>query len=236
MGLESENGARAVAVADIDGVETVHGIYPNEGGEFIGVESSQVAEVLAKYVDGEEEGKIAAVRCRVGKGIAILWGTHPEYPLTQEPLLSSLKKRDLPLSDEGMKVSEQRRWKLFRKTVTTLGLALPSDSQESNKSAPSLLPQFLTSSIPSLPTRILGLLVSHATSTESQAFLDSSDTFVLHPSSSASSILCQAHELNVLHVGANSRVDITLIPKTRVQQGTSSSMLNHAGVMKHGWL
>jgi biotin--protein ligase len=183
-----------VAVVDIDGVETVHGIYHNEGGEFISVESSQVAEILAKYVEGEGEGKIAAVRCRVGQGIAILWGTHLEYPLTQEPPLSALKKRDSPLSDDEMKASEQRRWKLLRKTIAALGLSLPSDSQESNKSAPSLLPQFLTSSIPSLPTRIMALLVAHTTSTESPSFRDGNDTFLLHPSSSATSILCQARD------------------------------------------
>lgn len=37
--------------------------------------SSQV-QVLARYVD--LEGQIAAVRCRVGQGVAVLVGTHPE--------------------------------------------------------------------------------------------------------------------------------------------------------------
>lgn len=191
---ESENGARAIAVEDVEGVEIVRGIYHNGGGEFVDVESSRAAEVFAKYVEGEGQGKIAAVRCRVGKGIAILWGAHPEYPLTQEPLLSALKKRESPLSDEGREVIEQQRWKLLRKTITTLGLHLPSDNQESNKSTASPLPQFLTSSISPLPTRILNLLAAHATSTEPQALQDSNDTFLLHPSPSATSILRQARD------------------------------------------
>ncbi|KIJ30524.1 hypothetical protein M422DRAFT_146903, partial [Sphaerobolus stellatus SS14] len=106
---ESESGARAVAVEDVQTGEIVHGMYHNGGGEFVDADKLVNTEVIARYTEGEGEGKVAAVKCKVGKGTAILWGTHPEYSLIKEPLLSALQKREDPISDEELKHSDERR-------------------------------------------------------------------------------------------------------------------------------
>ena len=187
---DSESGARAVAVEDADDAETMHGMYFNGGGEFIGTPKG--ATVLAKYAEEEGQGKIAAVRCRVGKGFAILWGTHPEYSLTNEPLLSALNKRNPLLSEEEIKTNETRRWSLMRKTLTLLGLKLPGGDPDVPRSIPHPLPQFLISPVPSHVMRIYRTLAGHATSTEPKTLQEANDTFQLHTSSAAISILREA--------------------------------------------
>jgi biotin---protein ligase len=189
---DSENGARAVAVEDVDEAEIMYGMYFNGGGEFIGVDTSKTATVLAKYVEEEGQGKVAAVRCRVGKGSAVLWGTHPEYPSTHQPLLSALNKRSPPLTEQEVRTNETRRWKLMRKTLSLLGLQLPADVSDFPRSAASPLPQILTSPIPALVMRVYNLLAMHATSTGSKVLQDANDSFQLHISSSAAPILQEA--------------------------------------------
>ncbi|KAF8579829.1 class II aaRS and biotin synthetase [Ramaria rubella] len=189
---ESESGARAVAVEDVEEDEIMHGMYYNGGGEFVGVEFSSATTILAKYVGDEGDGKIAAIHCHVGKGSAILWGTHPEYPLTNEPLLSALARRNPPFTSQELRTNEERRWKFMRKTLSSLGLHLPRHNDDFNKSVLSPLPQFLTSSVSSLPSHIYDLLAVHATSSDPKILQDSNDTFRLHPSSSAASILQEA--------------------------------------------
>ncbi|KAF8527624.1 class II aaRS and biotin synthetase [Hysterangium stoloniferum] len=193
---ESESGARAVAVEDLASGEVVRGMYHNGGGEFVGVGAGATATVtaLAKYMEGEGEGKVAAVHCRVGKGVAVLWGAHPEYALTAEPLLSALKKRTDPLTEDEIRDSEACRWKTLRRTLTLLGLKVPGEKEDSNKSITSPLPQFLTSLFPALPTRVYDLLttVGQATSTstaEPRVRQEANDVFRLHPSSISASLL-----------------------------------------------
>jgi biotin---protein ligase len=204
---ESESGARAIAIEDVDKAEIVHGIYFNGGGEFLGVDTSKTASALAKYVEDEGHGKIAAVRCRVGKGSAVLWGTHPEYPLTTEPLLSALRKRNPPLSDQQISTNEARRWELLRKTLTLLGLKLPRGGTF-HQSAANPLPQFLTSPISSLVTRVYNALALHTTPTEPRILQDANDTFHLHSSSSAASKLQEARSRSEGHTDIQLPKDI----------------------------
>jgi biotin--protein ligase len=194
---ESESGARAVSVEDVEQGEVVHGMYHNGGGEFVGAEKLGSTEVIARYTEGEGEGKVAAVKCKVGKGLAILWGTHPEYPLMKEPLLSALKKREEPLSDEESTKSEARRWTLLRRTLILLGLHIPSPEDDANKSYTSPLPQFLTSSVPSLARRIYDMLSTHCQpvglgGAEPKILIDSNDAFRLHKAPEAASILLES--------------------------------------------
>lgn len=185
---ESESGARAVAVEDIAEAEVMHGMYFNGGGEFVGTDASEGATVLAKYMEGEGQGKIAAIHCRVGKGFAILWGAHPEYPLTAEPLLSALNRCNPPVSDQEIRTNEARRLKLLRKSLTLLGLQLPAHEYIGN-----ILPQLLASPISSLVSRVYSTLAVLATSNTQPGILEeANDTFQLHRSSSATSILREA--------------------------------------------
>lgn len=191
---DSENGARAVGVEDVDESQIVQGLYFNGGGEFIGADTSKTATVLAKYVEEEGHGKIAAVRCQVGKGSAVLWGIHPEYSLTNEPLLSALKKRTPPLSQQEIRENEAQRWKLMRKTLSLLGLQLPGDVSGLPSSAANPLPQLVISPIPSLAMRVYHSLAAHATSIGPKVLQDANDTFQLHTSSSAASILQESRK------------------------------------------
>ncbi|KAF8575460.1 hypothetical protein K439DRAFT_746587 [Ramaria rubella] len=70
----------------------------------------------------EGHGNIAATHCHVSKGSAILWGTHPEYPLTNEPLLSVLARRNLPFISQELRTNEERRWKFTRQTSSAMML------------------------------------------------------------------------------------------------------------------
>jgi len=189
---ESESGARAVSIEDVETGEIVRGMYHNGGGEFLDADHVQNTKVIARYMDDEGEEKVAAVQCKVRKGTAILWGAHPEYPLIKEPLLSALQKRDEPLTDEELKTSEERRWELMRKSLLLLGLHLPSPGEDPNKSYTSPLPQFLTSRVPTLPTRIYDILSPQCPSAEPNLLRDRNDTFKLRKASEAPAVLQEA--------------------------------------------
>lgn len=226
---ESEDGARAVFVEDVETGELVHGMYHNGGGEFVGAESFPSTTVLARYTEGEGEGKVAAVCCRVGKGTAVLWGTHPEYSLFKEPLLSAVKKRQIPLSDDEIKTSEEHRWTLLRKTLTLLGVKAPVAGQDSNKSYAGPLPQFLTSSVPSLPGEVHKALATRCQKSSPLILNDSNDSFSLHVLTDSDSLVSQARnrpedEENVrlpkviIFCEYGSLPDSSLTPKFSVQQ------------------
>jgi biotin--protein ligase len=96
-------------------------------------------QVLAKYADG----RVAGVKCGVGKGVAVLWSVHPEHELaidddegTFEPAYDE--------RDEGPRSKlEAHRKALARATLSILGLAVA----DAPLPAPKIKPQYLISSI-----------------------------------------------------------------------------------------
>jgi len=85
----SEVGARAVNVVPSSeflpagslGADTV--VYYNGGGVFVdaGEKADHGVEVLARYAEDlgiEDKDKAAVVSCKVGDGLALLTGPHPE--------------------------------------------------------------------------------------------------------------------------------------------------------------
>lgn len=134
------------------------GLQDVETPDFTGVEKIPNAQPLARYGEG---GKIAGVSVRVGKGKAVFWGVHIEYPVP------SGEK-----SPTDIRTAARLRLDLVRETLRFLGLRLPSETSE----VPSHpLPQLLTSnpSNPGIVQRILESLEIQPPATID----DANDTF-----------------------------------------------------------
>ncbi|KZT59971.1 class II aaRS and biotin synthetase [Calocera cornea HHB12733] len=210
---ESEDGARAISITldlpgwgpHAEGLEKdVKGVYYNGGGHFLpsspSVLQSGLVTVLARYADPPEQGKdIAAVLCRVGKGLALLTSPHVEYPLPAEPARSALE-RSLPnLTADERTALEQARQRLVLSCVRLLGLSPPPPTGGTTAPPPPTnpLPQFLVSSParPELSTLVWDLLKRISVPSPSTAppeIRDTNDTFHLHLSSAAPALLLEA--------------------------------------------
>ncbi|KAL5537063.1 BPL1 [Sanghuangporus sanghuang] len=176
---ESETGARTVSLLIQDPSsgfeERVEGLYYNGGGEFVDAQNVPDTVVLAKYTEGDGEGKVAGVQCRVGRGNAVLWAIHPEYPLTLEPAISAIRsiRPDLDASVEHL---EERRWKLMKDSLALLGLHIPS-AFDIRTIQP--LPQFLVSTSDLAPTiaAMMDNLIKELVDSEPIILKDNTDTF-----------------------------------------------------------
>ena len=196
---ESEDGARGVSLMvtrpDLGSSEKYDGLYYNGGGEFVDAESVRNATVIAKYTEGDANGKTAAVHCRVGNGNAVLWGIHPEYPLTLEPAISAIRntRPDLESSLERL---EESRWKLMRETLTLLGLQLPSMFIIKTMQP---LPQFLTSSPTLAPavTAMLEKLINDTVNSNPIILKDNTDNFQFHRGSYSSDLFDRVKDSQV---------------------------------------
>lgn len=98
---DSEAGAKTASLVLTSGEKST--AYFNGGCAFLHAEVHPHISILARYED-IARNPAAIVECRVGKGLAVLSGVHPEYPLTNCP------------------VSEQQRKKLFSFLLARLGL------------------------------------------------------------------------------------------------------------------
>ena len=123
---DSEQGAKAVTIADERDGSLKRYIYHNGGGEFVLSGQESDVEVLARYT-GEAQGKVAAVSCRVGKGRAVLWHPHIEYSVTGGPTANACKKLEKLPSEAEIKEAESDRLRLFRETLNLLGLTTPQN-------------------------------------------------------------------------------------------------------------
>ncbi|KAL5513038.1 BPL1 [Sanghuangporus vaninii] len=176
---ESETGARAVSLLIRDPSsgfeERAEGLYYNGGGEFVDTQNVSDTVVLAKYTEGDGEGKVAGVQCRVGRGNAVLWAIHPEYPLTLEPAISAIRsiRPDLEASVEHL---EERRWKLMKDSLALLGLHIPS-AFDIRTIQP--LPQFLvsTSDLAPIIAAMMDNLIKELVDSEPIILQDNADTF-----------------------------------------------------------
>lgn len=141
---EIEAGARAVQLVLEDDGSEIDAIYFNGGGEFVmDPESSTGVQVLARYLDSDQRSKVAGVSCQVGKGRAVLWGVHPEYPLQAEPAVRTLHARSF--TPEQIVQAESQRLSLLQRTLDCLGIGGPAVAKENAPRAP--LPQIFTCSL-----------------------------------------------------------------------------------------
>jgi len=138
---DSEQGAKAITIVDERDGSQKRYIYHNGGGEFVLSGQESGIEVLARYT-GEAQGKVAAVYCTVGKGRAVLWHPHIEFPITGGPTLNACQKLEHPPPEARIKEAESDRLRLFRETLILLGLTMPQNGL--SKEAPHApIPQLL---------------------------------------------------------------------------------------------
>lgn len=132
----SENGAKSVAVKLEPGLldpalpEQIK-MYYNGGGYFVHPERYENVTVLCRYRDPSErctdepEGPAAVVHCKVGKGHALLIGTHPEYDISSEELLSEAhKSANVKTIINDLIVSEVHRKQFLRASFARIGLSV----------------------------------------------------------------------------------------------------------------
>lgn len=225
---ESEAGARKVDVKVVvseGDSKTYRGIYWNGGGYFEDadkMESSGV-RVIARYPDEGAHKRAAAVSCNVGRGKAILWGPHLEYPLDRQPALDAVpltSGQGSTVQPEELAKMENERWSLMRQTLEFLGLRPPGPSSPVQISTVSAgrfvgtLPMILVSQRdrPHIVPSILGNITAASSASEETQYRvldDANDTFhVYHDGSGLSSILRDARQRRVSEEG-----DLVKIPK-----------------------
>lgn len=130
----SEAGAFAISIQPLDAlgdsIDVLEGLYYNGGGHFLKGDQMAAKGIspLMSYIGGAGDGKIAAVSCKVGRGIAVLSGVHFEYPLFYEPAASALQRSHPSLSANSKSLRENARneafsdvLKLLRMRVRDLG-------------------------------------------------------------------------------------------------------------------
>lgn len=92
----SESGARSVSVTmekgQFENLTQEIKMYYNGGGYFVEPEKYENVTVLCRYKTSsvlckEPNGPAAVVQCKVGKGHAVLIGTHPEYDISSQDML-----------------------------------------------------------------------------------------------------------------------------------------------------
>ncbi|KAL9939054.1 hypothetical protein V8E36_001867 [Tilletia maclaganii] len=157
---ESDAGARLIelelAAADSDGLPTHFQCEYNGGGAFISADSyaSQGVDVLARYSHSDPAltgpstnsrkprfaGQAAAVLCNAGLGKALLYGSHPEFPLRPEAEPTRLFVFGQHLSRLALRVHVEQ------------SSPASEDQMPSITDPPRLNPLFLTS--PDLPALI----------------------------------------------------------------------------------
>ena len=180
---ETEDGARAVTVSASNGEsghqDQFNGLYYNGGGEFVDAENIPNTEVIARYTEGDANGKIASVFNRVGNGRSVLWAIHPEYALSLEPAISAINNTRPDLNGQ-INLLEERRWELMKHTLTLLGLNLPSANLLKQIHT---TPQFLASISASVVNDTISGLIKDAADGEPIVLESNSDTFHIYQSS-----------------------------------------------------
>ncbi|KAH7101647.1 biotin-protein ligase [Auriculariales sp. MPI-PUGE-AT-0066] len=189
----SERGARIVrmqlSTSGEEDAEPLH-VYYNGGGEFVDGDSleEEGVMVVARYADDDEgRGKVAAVRCVVGAGTALLWATHPEYPLLSEPVTSVLAKNAahaLNASPYALASAESRRWAFLRSSLVALGIEIPPKSVEEDQKALEIpkapLPYIFATSDDALRVKVLDALTPYLTDNRTLSDRQSHNVVQIH--------------------------------------------------------
>ncbi|RCH84391.1 biotin holocarboxylase synthetase, partial [Rhizopus stolonifer] len=127
----SESGARSVTVSLCkDTLEEYYGtnvpqeinMYYNGGGYFVDPDYDHVT-VLCRYKDLDAA---AVVHCRVGMGHALLIGTHPEYDVSSDDLLSIDEHASQSVRKilDDLVLSEVERKRFLRAAFARIGLSV----------------------------------------------------------------------------------------------------------------
>ncbi|GAA5821752.1 hypothetical protein JCM3770_003161 [Rhodotorula araucariae] len=188
---DSDNGARECSLALNRAAWREHWpqspeaceVWYNGGGAFFPSEPStsptgRPFEVLATYA--QVEGSPAAgVLCHVGKGKAVLWGTHPEHASPPDGTDAA-----------AFEAKERARLNLIRGTLSALDLEV----SEAPTPPPRLLPLFLASDDPANVQQAAEALagVAQPSGPAEASIADRHDTFVLHNADAASQLLHRA--------------------------------------------
>ena len=115
----SEAGAVAVQLCFGAALQERALCYLNGGPAFVGADlPSETVDVLARYAPGQPgDGQPAALCCRVGNGVAVLCGPHPEMPAARAP-------QELP----QLLADDQGRRRFWRSLLAAARVALRSDA------------------------------------------------------------------------------------------------------------
>lgn len=181
---ESHKGAKSVQLkveGDGDKESLVYNYY-NGGGAFVNASQYANTKVLARYVDklgtpgneGDDESA-AVIVCKVGKGAALLTGSHPEFtPVLMKP--SKETEPEFFNAFEHLKLEENdHQRKLFMKyCLSELGLKVNEDV---NMSIPQLTPIYVLSL---KPESIFKLCNDLEVTEHNNKFEDTNDTFIFH--------------------------------------------------------
>lgn len=169
-----------------DSPSTVFNYY-NGGGVFIQALKQKNVEILAKYtepLDVEDDDRAAVVYCKIGKGAAVLSGTHPEFGT----------ENDGSILQELQEYEEDR--KLFMKAcLRKLGLKVSDESQ-----IPNITPIHLAAHLSEGKTVEIVETLKQNLEFVGNSFEDTNDTFHLHepgiiPESSGTHILVYQNTL-----------------------------------------
>lgn len=223
---ESHHGARATPLVinpkhlDLVGETKFNNLnqvmnYYNGGGLFVGASKMSNVDVLASYAnptDVEKEtadaGNAAIVHCKVGKGDAILCGTHPEF------VPSLLKSFD---SDEGIAEEMEHlqsimqnlsdgdadRRLLMKLILKKIGLKVNEDP---SNSVPKLTPMFVSSHLnPGIVNLVAQDFRENCDLHNGNELHDQNDTFVFHDESE--------DNLSMVQEGESHLVDAHGLPK-----------------------
>lgn len=161
----SHQGARITRVeSTVEGPQYVAN-YHNGGGVFVDADSYRGVEVLGRYtepLDVDGNGNAAVILCQVGKGSALLTGTHPEFMAQNQPVLQELMDH------------ENDRKVFLKGCLTKLGLKVNQDFN-----VPSITPIHLATTDSTLMFKAINDLRENVEFIGS-SFEDVNDTFHLH--------------------------------------------------------
>lgn len=181
---ESHKGSKAVTMAvntsalPLSPKEVT--VYYNGGGLFVDALKQRNVEVLARYAapqaDLEDTDMAAGVYCKVGKGCAVLFGTHPEF---LPPLMKAGDDDEhFALVVDLIEANDHERRLFLRAVLDKMGLKTNGDV---DGAVPRLTPIFFSSLMdPSVARNLLSTLQDKMEFVSGNTFEDVNDTFVLH--------------------------------------------------------
>ncbi|KAF5379443.1 hypothetical protein D9615_006567 [Tricholomella constricta] len=171
--------------------ELIEGIYGRESSEVTGFDEQKGIRILATYSEKGVKGSIAGLTCDIGAGRIAIWAPNLEISLTKEEASSSTVSTVSITAQVSSE--EKRRLDLFKKTLLSLSLRLPSD-EDHPASRP--LPQFLTSNPAktSIVPTITDLIAAPSSGSQLSVFKDENDTLHFHHFAESTNVLQDARD------------------------------------------
>lgn len=174
---ESHEGSKCVWLEDFNGKKIPN--YYNGGGVFIDAEKYANTEVLARYTNKTEletDDRAAVILCTVGKGLALLTGTHPEFTTSlMRPSADEYAFYDA-YNELNVPENERNRKLFLRDCLKKLGLKVNEDV---DVCIPQLTPVYLSSLKPETICKLkMDLQEMYVPGTT--RYEDCNDTFEFH--------------------------------------------------------